>query len=163
MARIRPSLTTINDPSAYEFFAGLDSAKRPIWSKEFARVAPLIEWPGHAGCVNITYHPYLKKYFGFLCSGWADGDAGSYDTWVVESDTITGPWRSVAYLKGMTGQAYFVCMPSKFLHQDSTKVTLFYSANWRPDRRGIPSWADPSGPPGRYGLCVAEFELIPNK
>jgi cystathionine beta-lyase/cystathionine gamma-synthase len=97
------------------------------------------QWPGHARCVNMDYHPYLKEYFGFLCSGWADGDAGSYDAWVVESDALTGPLRNVAYFKGTAGQGYFVCVRSKFLRPDSNKITLFYSANWRADRRGIPS------------------------
>jgi cystathionine beta-lyase/cystathionine gamma-synthase len=94
---------------------------------------------GMSAIVNMDYHPYLKEYFGFLCSGWADGDAGSYDTWVVESDALTGPLRNVAYFKGTAGQGYFVCVRSKFLRPDSNKITLFYSANWRADRRGIPS------------------------
>ena len=157
LARVRPSPETINRPDAYQFFAGHDSGGRPMWSAEFSRIAPALEWPGHAGCVNITYHPQLKKFLGFLCSGWQDGDCGTYDTWVVESDQLTGPWSHVAYLKGMGGQPYFVCAPSKFL--SGNRVVLFYSANWRPERTGVPSWKDPSGPSGSYSLCVAEFEL----
>jgi len=158
LARVRPSPETINRRDAWEYYCGHDTEHRPRWSNDFAQIAPIIEWPGHAGCANIVYHPGLKKYLGFLCSGWADGDGGTYDTWVVESDALTGPWSSVAYLKGVGDQPYFVCAPSKFL--TGNKVVLFYSANWRTERPGIPSWKDPKGPPGRYSLCVAEFELL---
>lgn len=158
LARVSPSPETINRRDAWEFYCGKDSSGHALWSNDFAKIAPVIEWPGHAGCVNITYHPGLRKYLGFLCSGWQDGDGGTYDTWVVESDELTGPWSSVAYLKGMGDQPYFVCAPSKFLGPDN-KIVLFYSANWRTERPGVSSWKDPSGPPGRYSLCVAEFEL----
>ncbi len=163
IARVRPSPDTINDPNAYEYFAGHDASGMPIWSKDFSRIAPIITWPGGAGCVNITYHPYLKKFLGFLCVGWFDGDSGSYDTWIVESDELTGPWNSIARLKGMGGgQPYFVCMPGKFIQPHSNKITLFYSANWRKERPGVSSWVDSQGPSGTYSLCVAEFDLIEN-
>ena len=166
LARVKPSPETMNNTKAYEFFSGNDATGKPVWSRDFSKIQPIIKWPGHAGCVNITYHPYLKRYFAFMCSGWADGDAGSYDTWVVESPTLTGPWKNVAYLKGsMGGQPYFVCMPSKFLKPDSNILTLFYSANWRPNRIGLPAsrWTDPDGPTGAYSLNVAEFELKSTK
>lgn len=167
MARVRPSPETMNDSAAWEFFAGHDASHQPVWSKDFSRMAPLISWPGGSGCVNITYQPALKKYFGFLCGGWADGDSGCYNIWVVESDTLTGPWFTVECLRGSCGgQPYFVCMPSKFNRDDSGKITIFYSANWSTshpwktiDRPGIPSKIDKNGPGGAYTLCVAEFEL----
>jgi hypothetical protein len=158
LARVRPSPEAINDPAGYEYFAGHDESGKPVWSKEFSRIAPLLQWPGGAGCTNITYHPHLKRYFGFLCIGWADGDSGGYDTWVIESRELTGPWHHVARLRGLGGQPYFVCMPSKFL-QNSSKLVLFYSANWRPERPGVPSSPPTDTSGGLYSLCVAEFEL----
>ena len=73
--------------------------------------------------------------------------------------TLTGPWSNVAYLKGEAGHPYFVCAPSKFLGPGN-KITLFYSANWRPERPGVASWKAENGPSGAYSLCVAEYELI---
>ncbi len=83
LARVRPAPETINDPTAWEFFAGHSNTGEPRWSHNFAEIAPVLTWPGGAGCVNITYHPHMKRYFGFLCVGWADGDSGPYDMWVV--------------------------------------------------------------------------------
>lgn len=160
LARVRPSIGSMNDPSAWEFFAGHDG-NAPKWTPDFGQIQPIIRWPGGAGCVNITYHPHLKRYFGFICGGWYDGDAGPYNLWVVEASELTGPWSTVALLRGsFGGQPYFVCMPSKFNGGDSRKLTLFYSANWSLDRAGIPSDVDKSGAGGAYSLCVAEFELI---
>jgi hypothetical protein len=158
IARVRPTPDTINDPTAYEFFAGHDHNGNPTWSKDFSKISPVLGWRGGAGCTNITYHPHLKRYFGFLCMGWFDGDSGGYDTSVIESRELTGPWHQVARLRGMGGQPYFVCMPSKF-QQISKKLILFYSANWRADRPGIPSSAPTDAAQGLYSLCVAEFEL----
>jgi hypothetical protein len=168
LARVRPSIKTMNDRSAWEFFVGHDESHRPIWSNDFSRIAPIIRWAGGAGCVNITYQPALRKYFGFICGGWKDGDSGTYNIWVVESDSLTGPWSSVALLRGSCGgQPYFVCMPSKFNHDNARKITIFYSANWSVyepwgniDRPGIPTRIDATGPGGAYSLCVAEFELL---
>ena len=111
--------------------------------------------------LGLTWQPALKRYFGFLCGGWADGDAGCYNLWVVESESLTGPWSTVACLRAsLGGQPYFVCMPGKFNRSADSKLILFYSANWRADRAGVPSWKDTHGPDGAYSLCVAEFELL---
>ena len=161
LARVRPSQLSMNDRNAWEFFAGTDTDGLPIWTRDFQRIQPILRWPGGAGCVNVTYHPLLKRYFGFICGGWYDGDSGTYNTWVVEAKSLTGPWSTVALLRGsFGGQGYFVCMPSKFNREDSRKIILFYSANWSLNRPGIPTILDSSGPGGVYSLCVAEFELL---
>jgi hypothetical protein len=161
MARVRLSPSTVNDPHAWEFFAGRDRSGTASWTRDFGKIEPLLSWPGGAGCVNITYHPALRRYFGFICGGWADGDAGPYNIWVVESEALTGPWSTLTCLRDTCGgQPYFVTMPSKFNQDGSRKLVLFYSANWRKDRLGVTVPAPAAGPGGLYSLCVAEFELI---
>lgn len=161
LARVHPSIGSMNDPTAWEFYGGSGSDGVPIWTNEFARIQPIIRWPGGAGCINITYHSVLKRYFAFICGGWYDGDSGTYNLWVVEAKTLTGPWFTVSVLRGnFGGQGYFVCMPSKFNRGDSRNIILFYSSNWSLDRPGIPTVIESNGPSGAYSLCVAEFELL---
>ncbi|HEY3704769.1 MAG TPA: hypothetical protein VGL22_06875 [Terracidiphilus sp.] len=156
LGRVRPSPETMNDPAAWEFYAGGER-----WTRDFSRIRPIIEWPGGAGCVNITWLPVAKRYFAFACGGWADGDAGQYNLWVLESENITGPWFTVTVLWGAGGgQPYFVCMPGKFNRTHPDRIVLFYSANWRKGRSGVHESSDPVGPGGTYSLCVAEFQLI---
>ncbi len=153
LARVRPSPATINDPHAYSFFAGTDAGGAPRWSADFRDIRPILRWPGHCGIVNMTYHPGLRRYFAFLCVGPARGCYGETDTWIVEAPQPWGPFRTVGYWPRFGSQAYFVCVPSKFLSPDNTTLVLFWSANW--------TWkGTTSNPPGsRYALCAGEFQL----
>ena len=54
LLRVKPSPQTINDPAAYEFFAGQVDG-RDQWTKDFQRIKPLIDWNNHCGCVTATY------------------------------------------------------------------------------------------------------------
>src|SRR3972149_6660918 len=70
LARVKPSLETINDLETYEFFAGQDSAGEPVWTHQFEEVEPLIEWNNHMGCVTATYVAGLEKYLMCITDGW---------------------------------------------------------------------------------------------
>lgn len=151
MARVKPSLKTINNPGSYEFYAGTNSEHKPLWSKSFSDIKPIISWRGHCGVCHMTYHKILKKYFCMMCVGPYDGNYGDYDYWMAESDHPWGPWKKVVYLEKFGSQGYFMTMPSKF-NNYKDKFILFWSANWAEGCK--------SDPPGsRYGLCVGEFDL----
>ena len=154
LTRVKPSIETMNYTQAYEYFAGYDATGKPVWSKSFSEIKPLINWPAHCGIVNMTYNPNINKYLCFICVGNYDGGGGTYDTWIAEADNVWGPFRKVCYLEKFGQQAYFVCMPSKFISAQGNKFVLFYSANWASEN--VKSDPDGSG----YGLCVGEFELI---
>ncbi len=152
LARVTPTVENVNDPSKYEFFAGHDARGEPIWSGKFAEIKPLVEWNDRAGCVTMTYNPMLKKYFMCVTDGGASG-MGAYDTWIVESERITGPWRLAAFMDGFGDQAYFVNVPTKFIDPDGRTAWLCYAHGW--------SKKDNPHPAGsRYGMCLFEFKLL---
>lgn len=156
LARVTPSPETINDVSQYEFFAGHDAQGRPVWSGDFARIKPLLEWNNHMGCVTATYDPGLKKYLMCVTDGWPTcAKMGSY---ILEADQLTGPWRLVVYLKDFGEQGYFLNFPSKFIGADGRTLWLCYSANFAPDWNGEKLQINPPG--GRYGLCLHELRLL---
>lgn len=156
LLRVRPSPDTINDPAAYEFFAGHDSSGRPAWSRDFTRLAPLLEWPGAMGCVTATWHPGLQRFL--MCVTDGGNTCSRMHTYFLEAETLTGPWRLITYLRDFGEQAYFVNLPSKFLSRDSLRCWLAYSGNF------APRWNDEEikvNPPGtRYGLVLQEVELL---
>jgi hypothetical protein len=157
LLRVTPSVATINDLSAYEFFGGLDADGRPRWVARPDSLQPLLRWDRHLGCVTATYNAPLRRYF--LCvSRPADGHSstGPYDTLLLEADALTGPWRLVHYLANFGRQAYFVNLPSKFIAPDGRRMWLCYSANFS-GLLGRPQASDPPG--SRYGLCLQELEL----
>ena len=152
MVRVTPSPETINDLSAYEFFAGYDNAGKAVWTKDFRQIKPLIDWPAKVGIVTMTYNTPLKKYLMFVTDGsWTGEDR--YNTFVLESSAITGPWKLVTYMKDFGTQAYFVNMPSKFVGKDGKTAWLWYSNNCISRDSG-----DPTG--GMYALSQCEIKFF---
>ena len=56
LLRVIPSPETINDASKYEFFAGHDKQGNPLWTHDFTKIKPLVDWNNHLGCVTMTYN-----------------------------------------------------------------------------------------------------------
>jgi hypothetical protein len=67
MARVKPSIANINDRSKYEFFAGQDESGKPVWTDEFTKIKPLVDWNNNTGCVTMTYDAPLRKYLLVIC------------------------------------------------------------------------------------------------
>ena len=128
MARVLPSPQNMNDASKYEFFAGHDAEGNPIWTHDFAKIKPLVDWNNNCGGAAITYNPGLKKYL--LCINDGGDTVSKMNTYILESDRITGPWKLVVYMRNFGEQAYFANIPSKFISADGRTAWLCYSANF---------------------------------
>lgn len=151
LARVRPTPETINDASHYEFFAGYDHQNRPVWSRHFSHLKPMLEWPNHLGNSAMSYIPGLKKYILCIADGWPS--TRRMNTIMLESSHPWGPWKLVTYLRHFGEQGYFVNIPSKFISADGRKLWLCYSANF--------TGHIPANPPGSgYHMCLQEIELI---
>ena len=156
LLRVKPSIQNMNDASKYEFFAGHDAADTPQWTSELARARPIAEWRDHMGCVTMTYNATLKRYL--LCVTDGGNTVSRYNTYILESERITGPWRLVAHMTNFGEQAYFVNVPSKFVQGDGRSLWLCYAANFSSGWGGI---VFKSLPPGsRYGMCLQEMRLL---
>ena len=151
LARVEPRPETINNRREYEFFAGYDGKGEAIWSKKFSEIKPMIDWSGRAGCVTITYDAPLKKYL--MCVSNGETHSVPFDTTILESDRVSGPWRLITYMEQFGKQAYFVNVPSKFISKDGRTMWLCYSADWS---------GQPQNPKGSYyAMCLHEIQLIP--
>lgn len=157
LCRVTPTPENINDASKYEFFAGYDESGKSIWKNDFKEIKPIAEWNNNMGCVTMTYNAPLKKYF--MCVTDGQTTLSRYNTYIMESDNITGPWSMVSYMKDFGEMAYFVNIPSKFISDDGKTMWLCYSANW------INIWKKqevyPYNPKGSsYSMTMAEIKLI---
>jgi hypothetical protein len=162
LVRVTPSPRTVNDPKAYEFFAGRKADGEPIWSSDFEDLQPLLSWPnGRLGSATITYAKALDSYLMFT-SAPEDGlnGRGRYDTMVLESKSITGPWRLVHYMPQFGPQGYFVNAPTKFISEDGSKLWLSWSANYGNDEDPGLGFK-PFG--SSYSWSLREFTLVPTK
>ena len=158
MCRVVPSPENMNDKSAYEFFAGYDEKGEPVWSRDFDSVQPLIRWKDHCGIVTATYNPALKKYLMCITYGGpGGGPQPAYDSYILESGKITGPWKMIVYMRSFGPQGYFLNFPSRFISSDGKTLWLSYSTNWtQKDKPGIP-------PGGGYAFTLQEVKLLNGK
>jgi hypothetical protein len=156
LARVTPSVQNMNDRAKYEFFAGHDVAGRPIWSHDFSRIKPLVDWNNNAGCVTMTYNAPLKKYLMAITDG--GNTISKFNTYILESDQITGPWKLVVYMRHFGEQAYFVNIPSKFISSDGRTAWLCYAANFTNGYLHTNYRSDPPG--GGYGMTLQEIRLL---
>jgi len=156
LARVRPSPSNINDIAKYEFYAGRDRNGRPLWSPKFANIRPLAAWKNRMGCTTITYDAPLKKYLMCVTDGWPGvEDMNSY---ILEADDITGPFRMVTYMKRFGHQGYFLTFPSKFIGPDGRTAWLSYSANFHKSYFANRTIADPMG--SRYAWNLQQVRLL---
>jgi len=155
LVRVEPSIANINDASKYEFFAG-HRVGRPVWSRRFADLRPLAEWDDRAGCVTMTYNAPLKKFL--MCITDGGNTISRFNTYILESDAITGPWRLVVFMKNFGEQAYFVNFPSKFIGGDGRDAWLLYAANFTNGYLKTNYRDDPPG--GAYGMCLQKVRLL---
>ncbi len=153
LIRVIPSIETINDENAYEYFAGHDAGGEPVWTDDFNKIKPLLDWNNHMGCVTITYNAPLKKYFMCVTDGWLS--RSNMDSYIMEADKITGPWKMITYMHEFGTQGYFLNFPSKFISDDGKTMWLCYSGNygWHTQLPRKPQH-------GRYGLCLYEVKLL---
>ncbi len=156
LARVTPLPKTINDVKAYEFFAGHDRRGKPIWSKKFENIKPLLEWNNNMGCVTVTYVAALKKYLMCVTDGWPS--VAEMDSYILEADEITGPWRIITYLEKFGEQSYFLNFPTKFIAENGKTMWLCHSANYSSGRNGYSFGINPPG--GRYGISLHQMRFL---
>jgi hypothetical protein len=147
--RVTPSVENMNDASKYEFFDGTG------WTKDFSKIKPIVSWRDKMGCVTMTYNAPLKKYL--MCVTDGRDTVGQFDSYILESDKITGPFRMVHYLHDFGEQAYFLNIPSKFISADGRTMWLCYAANYGLNFN-MPLKANPPG--SRYAMCLQEMKLL---
>ncbi|ARV16553.1 DUF7402 domain-containing protein [Polaribacter sp. SA4-12] len=156
LSRVKPSPKTMNNIKAYEFFAGHDLKGKAIWSDDYDDIKPLLEWNNNMGCVTATYFPGLKKYIMCITDGWPT--TASMDSYFLESDKITGPWKIITYMENFGEQSYFLNLPSKFISPDGKNAWLCHSANFWSGGNGISLEFKPFG--GKYGLSLHELRFL---
>jgi len=53
---------------------------------------------------------------------------GPYDTYVMEADSLSGPFRLISYMPKFGQQAYFVSFPSAWMN--GSEMVMTFSANF---------------------------------
>jgi hypothetical protein len=87
----------------------------------------------------MTFVPLLKKFIMVISTPtFSPYTVLQFDTYFLESDAMTGPWRYATYMRMFGPESYFVNIPTKFLGNFTHAIdgspalagTLSYSANF---------------------------------
>jgi hypothetical protein len=156
LLRVTPGIENMNDVSRYEFFAGNDKNGNPVWTNDFKKIEPLLEWNENMGCVTVTYNAPLKKYL--MCVTDGGNTCARMHTYILESDKLTGGWKLVTYMKNFGEQGYFVNIPSKFISADGRTAWLLYSGNFAPNWNNEKIQENPPG--SHYGMVMQKIEFL---
>ena len=145
----------LNDARTFEYWAGEAAGG---WAASLADAAPVFSWPTGVGGVTMTYNAPLRR---FIVVVNLPGDRVHptdcfFDTYVLESARITGPFALVAYMPSLGPQMYFQHISSASWSADGRTGALFSSGNW--DGACATQGSNPPGE--RYGLVTTEFTLL---
>jgi len=123
--------------------------------RDIADSQPILRWPGRVGHATITW---VQKLSGYLLCITDGGDTiSTYNSAILESDSVTGPWKMVTWMERFGEQAYFLNIPTKFLHEDGRGGWLSLSANFTIHHLGREMGERPAG--AKYSLSLHEFRL----
>ena len=156
LARVKPSPLDMDTLSKYEYFAGLGRDGKARWTHDYSLIKPIVRWPNNMGSATMTYDAPLKKYLLVVTDG--GNTISKYNTYILESSQVTGPWKLVVYMKDFGQQAYFVNFPSKFISSDGKVAWLSYSANFTNGWIGTKYESEPEG--GGYWWTLQEVRLL---
>ena len=156
MARVEPGIHNVDNRARYEFFAGYDGRGQAVWTREFSKIKPLVDWNNNCGCVTMTYNAPLKKYM--MCITDGGNGIAKFHTYIVESEHVAGPWKLVVYMHDFGEQAYFVNIPSKFISPDGRTAWLCYAANYTNGYLDTPNRDIPPG--GGYAMTLQEVKFL---
>ena len=95
--KVAPNPNVMDDSNAWEFAVG-SSGK---WVDNVAAAVPIWSWPNRTGSTTVTYVQPIKKFVMVVdapgpkpqTAGQSMG--GPFDTYFLEADNITGPYRLI--------------------------------------------------------------------
>ena len=146
LCRVDEGISNVTDHTKYEFWTGSS------WSSEVSDARPILNWPDNLGGATITYNPGLKKYILVAHHNDKTGGYPEHRTIIMESDVITGPYKTIHYMTNWGPGSYFGNIPAKWISKDGKTAWLVIAAN---------CWAQPANPAQcKYACSMHEIKFI---
>lgn len=125
----------LGERKAYEFFAGVDNAGQPQWTREIAERRPVFSAP-YVYRDRVTYNAVLRRYLLVQpIPGRQSTDAtGRLDTRaqgglaIYDAPETWGPWTTVYFAdRWDVGPGDSASFPSKWISPDGKTLHLVFS------------------------------------
>jgi hypothetical protein len=129
IALMRVPKDRIMDRSAYEFFAGVNSASSPIWTDDIGRRRPVFTDPNGVGWnTSVSYNPGIGRYL--LATEHTETYKGNLG--IFDAPEPWGPWTSVTYITSFGNPrieptTFFWNFANKWLSADGRSFVLIFT------------------------------------
>lgn len=134
MVLARVPKSGIKQRDAYEFFVGLDSVSKPIWSKQIARRGAVFRHARRCYRSGISYVAALKRYLWVQLIPDLEGEkadtrfAGGFG--VYDAANPWGPWTTVYFTERWdVGPGESASFPTKWMSQNGHTLYLVFSGD----------------------------------
>lgn len=129
MVMVRVPKTSVTQRNTYEFFAGLDHAGKPTWSREIARRAAVLKHEGRCYRSGISYNAAIRRY---LWCQILPGDDTRFEGGfaIFDAPEPWGPWTTAFFTeKWDVGPGETSSIPTKWISADGRTVHLVFSGD----------------------------------
>jgi CubicO group peptidase (beta-lactamase class C family) len=128
MARVPKS--EIRNRSAYEFFKGLDSSGRPLWTENIDQRGAVFVNPGKCYRSQISYNTGLKRYLWSQTLYGPDDMRSRGGLGIFDAPQPWGPWTTVYYAQEWdAGPGETSSFPAKWISADGKTCYLLFSGD----------------------------------
>jgi len=111
----------IRDRGAWEFYQGLDTGGRPVWTADVTHRGEVFAYPANCNRVDVVYNDGIGRYLMALgydhAGGWGLFDAP--EPW--------GPWTTVVHRQWDIQDTHGYRLPAKWISNDGLTMTLVFS------------------------------------
>ena len=143
LCRVDEGVGNVTDNNKSEF---CDGSK---WDSSVENSRPILDWPDNLGGATISWNQGLGKYILMICHHRDDGIgqyAREHRVIFMESDKITGPYKTIHYMVNLGPRTYFANIPAKWISEDGKTAWLVVAS------RG--NWV------GKYACSMHEIEFV---
>ena len=117
----------------YEFYKGLDTEGKPIWTADISQRAAVFVHPAMCARSGITWDAGLKRYLWCQVIPQSSDPVGNRfqgGFGIYEAPEPWGPWRTVFYTREWdTGPGESSSLPTKWMSKDGKTCHLVFSGN----------------------------------
>lgn len=129
MVLARVPKDSLRDEDAYEFFERLDTAGRPVWTKDIAQRGAVLTNPGCCYRSGVTYNAPLRRYLWCVTMPVEDkrhaGGLAVYD-----APEPWGPWTAAFATDAWdVAPGESASFPTKWVSADGRTLALVFSGN----------------------------------
>ena len=120
----------IRERGGYEFFKGLDSAGKPIWTKDIRDRGAVFVNPGRCYRCGITYNAALRRYLWCQTLYRDDDMRFKGGLGIFDAPQPWGPWSSTCYADPWdVGPGETSSFPTKWISTDGKTCYLLFSGD----------------------------------